>query len=336
MLINKGANNNTIRRVCAWNGRTVWLVTNAQKTLLEDVCAFGTGNKMFSDPGGGYLDLTIRRAWGVWERGTIVGPKLVFESTYASRGTTYENNIGTWKESGSGATDQRYSIFGTAGLSQSNQCAEAELLGSIAYVRSADMVGGALGIGFFGSRSVDCVLVKDLVINIEGHPSLRPIHAQKFDGIYKAETTAINAPFRKRVLREVTQIGGGSSSISTHTGNGWSKINHVVVDSVSAAISAGANPFQASSGNGARVCKRYINGVLTSQPLWPWPMDSRINAALTRAGKSPSNYFRGNEHTVTSEIETQFGQIPEACKIIVSSHDFRIPAPPTRLELKPY
>jgi hypothetical protein len=34
------------------------------------------------------------------------------------------------------------------------------------------------------------------------------------------------------------------------------------------------------SGEGARLINRYINGVLTDEPLWPWPMEERIQAEL--------------------------------------------------------
>jgi hypothetical protein len=31
---------------------------------------------------------------------------------------------------------------------------------------------------------------------------------------------------------------------------------------------------------GARLAHRYIDGVLTNEPLWPWPMEARIQAEL--------------------------------------------------------
>lgn len=33
-------------------------------------------------------------------------------------------------------------------------------------------------------------------------------------------------------------------------------------------------------GEGARLLNRYVDGVLTDQPLWPWPMEERIQAEL--------------------------------------------------------
>jgi hypothetical protein len=48
--------------------------------------------------------------------------------------------------------------------------------------------------------------------------------------------------------------------------------------------------FTSQSGSGAQLSNRYVNGVLTSQPLWPWPMESRIQAEL---GYSVTNLIQG-------------------------------------------
>jgi hypothetical protein len=34
------------------------------------------------------------------------------------------------------------------------------------------------------------------------------------------------------------------------------------------------------NGEGARLTNRYIDGVLTNEPLWPWPMEARIQAEM--------------------------------------------------------
>ena len=33
-------------------------------------------------------------------------------------------------------------------------------------------------------------------------------------------------------------------------------------------------------GEGARLTYQYVNGVMTTDPLWPWPMEGRIQAEL--------------------------------------------------------
>ena len=42
----------------------------------------------------------------------------------------------------------------------------------------------------------------------------------------------------------------------------------------------GGSSFTTQTGEGARLANRYIDGVLTDQPLWPWPMEERIKAEL--------------------------------------------------------
>ena len=60
------------------------------------------------------------------------------------------------------------------------------------------------------------------------------------------------------------------------------------------------------SATGAQVCYRYVDGVLTSTPLWPWPMDQRIYDALDDAGYTP--------FYVTDKMEDLFGTIPLDCR----------------------
>ena len=57
---------------------------------------------------------------------------------------------------------------------------------------------------------------------------------------------------------------------------------------------------------GASICYRYVDGVLTSEPLWPWPMQDRIAAATERSLWDTAD--------VNAEIEAVFGPIPEECK----------------------
>ena len=47
------------------------------------------------------------------------------------------------------------------------------------------------------------------------------------------------------------------------------------------------------------LCKRYIKGQLTNQPLWPWAMDKRISDALVQAGYPAMS--------VTATMESFFG-----------------------------
>jgi hypothetical protein len=51
---------------------------------------------------------------------------------------------------------------------------------------------------------------------------------------------------------------------------------------------------------------RYQNGTLTTQPLWPWPMNQRIVEATIKSGRTAVD--------VTATVESMLGTIPSACK----------------------
>ena len=91
-----------------------------------------------------------------------------------------------------------------------------------------------------------------------------------------------------------------------------------------ATVSAASNIWNGSGSQGARVCKRYVNGKLTNEPLWPWPMNQRIIDAMRQAGKAPVD--------VTKTMEEIFGPIPSECRGSVSSHsDLTPPTSPVSL-----
>ena len=68
------------------------------------------------------------------------------------------------------------------------------------------------------------------------------------------------------------------------------------------AATGGASPFAALPG----LCHQVVEGVVTSTPLWPWPMDARIAAARSLAGALPV--------TVTTAVEATLGPILPVCK----------------------
>jgi hypothetical protein len=68
------------------------------------------------------------------------------------------------------------------------------------------------------------------------------------------------------------------------------------------------------------VCKKYVNGKLTNEPLWPWPMNQRIINAMRQAGKAPVD--------VTKTMEQIFGPIPSDCRGGVSTPSSGAGSPP--------
>lgn len=77
-----------------------------------------------------------------------------------------------------------------------------------------------------------------------------------------------------------------------------------VSDIKAGSILGGTNP---SPGTGAKLQNRYENGVLTEEPLWPWPMEERIKAEFANPDLFQANGIHGQvwtDFSVTREICT--------------------------------
>jgi hypothetical protein len=302
-----GASNNIVRRVCAWNAvpafnERVWGITaSGTNNLFEDVCGFGTNRRIFAITQGGNSTI-IRRAWAVFEKTGGGGPEAAYQFAYSGENHVLENVIGTWKQTVAGdSTGAEKGLLHLANEGQNHK-----LLGSLFYVRSGDSFSpGTMAITSWAAIPHGPFELRDVIMNTE--QSKRPY------GLAGGGTPCTNC-----TVTNSTEIGGTVSSIHAN----WTQSNRRSYADMTAANADDANPFQSDgSTTRARMCFKYgnpsqpfVGGVLTSTKLWPWPMDSRINAALVRAGKTPSDYLRGSGATVTSEVEFQFGTIPAGCK----------------------
>jgi hypothetical protein len=306
------SNNNIVRRVAAWDAadgnHSIFGIHNATYNLLEDVAGWGIARKIYeSSQGGNYT--TIRRAWGRWEGSHVVGPKMTFTLAYNNYNMIVENALGTWsgermKETyvlldyygnpwtGTGAgtytnygVDQPYGVFGNDGFTGTDKNARTKLLGSLAYVRGSDRFHPAQAVFI---TKIDSIEVAHTGAYIEPGTNA----TKKPYALYNLQTaTGVNL-----VARNTTAIGGSASFYGTE----WKKS----ALSEGASLSAVANPFTATT-TGANLCLRYQDGTLTTQPLWPWPMNQRIIDATTQSGRAAVN--------VTATIQSMLGTIPAAC-----------------------
>jgi hypothetical protein len=313
VVILNHSNHNIVRRVAAWdaadgNTNIFGLHYSSSHNLLEDVAGWGIARKIFSaSQGGDYL--TIRRAWGRWEGSHVVGPKMTYTLAYNNYNLTCENCIGTWsgermkqtyilmaydgtpwtgeKRAGTYTgydVDQPYGVFGIDGL-DGDKNARTKLLGSIAYIRGSDR--------FDSSRLIlvsrlDSLEVANTVVYIE-------------PGTYSTVkrfslNNLLNAVGTNLIARNLTGIGGKDSTFESH----WKKSSI----SEGPSLNSVSNVF--TSTGGANICYRYKDRALTTQPLWPWPMNQRIKDAMIESGRASVD--------VTKTIESMFGPIPSACK----------------------
>jgi hypothetical protein len=226
-------------------------------------------------------DMLVENALGTWSAEKMLETYQLQcnqGSTYSKCGTTFTNY----------AVDQPYAIFGIDRL-DGDMNANSKLLGSLAYINEGDNFHP--GQMFFTTK-VDSVAYRDVIAlaDVQAHGDKRTF------GLYDRRGGGA-----QRLLAEgITSIGGNGAYIHS----AWQLSNFLEAGSLSEAYQGTEKMFNASKG--ANLCYRYMNGVLTDEPLWPWPMDQRIYDALQASGHTP--YY------VTTVIEGMFGEIPAECQ----------------------
>ena len=285
------SNSNILRRIVAWNANKdgnfkVFEVSYSHNNLLEDVAGFGTARKTFEPYQTNHT--VFRRAWGRWEASFHIGPKHTFTLLYNSYNTIIENSIGTWdgKVMNGSSPDQTYGIFGTDRLDESPN-AYSKILGSIAYVTGSDT---------FHPHTLFWIGTQNFLEYIDNVAYLESgTYSDKKTFWFKSNSGANPVG---RTGKNLTSIGGAGVSIGSDV-----QTNNIEQGTT---VNKVSNIFIGTQG--ARICKRYVNGVLTDEPLWPWPMNQRIIDAMKESGKSPVD--------VTKTIEQMFGAIPSECKAV--------------------
>jgi hypothetical protein len=340
----KNAHNNIIRRSIFWDGS---LIANADIAghddssfnLYEDVAFFGPGRKGYVPFGDSYGNV-YRRIWVRWEGSTVGGGpnKFAFSVYYnnspaSSNGNIHENVLATWSGESMpetyAETDNKGNSIGTIRTNFAlggspwvmardhdfnNFCSNTKILGSIAYVKSSTVsprVGLSRLHGIGTNNAADlarvpaCVTYKDvLIIMSPSHPGFGSI-----PGFFFGSAGTNNS------ATYLSSVTGGSDTIPSS----WNPSNNKHGTTVSDLTSQGANPWTGTTG--ANLCKRYVNGVKTNEPLWPWPMNDRIKAATASAGRymgpcveCVGGRFARTPTDVTAEIEALLGRIPSQCR----------------------
>jgi hypothetical protein len=289
-----GGDYNTMRRVVIWttpgNTGASPFGMGGTNGLIEDCAVFGTARKVFNVgaiSGNPDLHNTVRRCWAEWSSlgGSGGGPRNALEIGYFQSYVTVENVLATGVAGGG------------EGPIYFNHGHNNRLFGSIAYTSASGLHGGAYMIGSQSDSQYMDILhdtfMQDVVAIVSPqHPrfgSIRPfILNQEHAGIYGYNNTFTN----------VVGVGGQPSSCNWGASCSTLRQGTTMV----AAIGAGKSVWNEVPG----ICKRYVNGTLTNEPLWPWPMNQRIKDALVQSGRAAVD--------VTQTIEGLLGPIPQACK----------------------
>jgi hypothetical protein len=300
-----------VRRVAAWDAADsnteIFGAHHGRHNLFEDVAGWGIARKIFQFSFGGDYT-TVRRAWGRWEGSHVVGPKMTYTLAYNNYNMICENCIGTWSGerlkpnynlmdyygkpwTGKGAgiytdysAEQAYGIFGIDG-SSGDKNVHAKLLGSIAYVRGTDRFPASQAVFI---TKLDSIEVANTVAFIEpgAHTSKKPYSLNNLS----------HAPGLNLIARNLIGIGSARSTF----GSDW-KTTSIVEG---ASLRSVGNVY--NKPEGANICYRYKDRVLTTDPLWPWPMNQRIKEAMVESGRSPVD--------LTATVEGMFGTIPSSCR----------------------
>jgi len=324
--IASGSDYNIVRRVVAWDAsiadnNNVIGIHGSVGNLFEDLAAFGTARKIFSQSQGGD-STTCRRCWIRWEGSTDLGPQAM-STMYNSYDFLGENVLVTWSgesqpdgydatsngsRTGSHPTNGLPSAPGeplaTDHIDYTNKCVNVRLLGSLVYIKPSDRFPSVAAIRINESS---CYSIQNTMAYISpSNPSFNSSYG------FLLERASWGMPSNVTADR-ITSVRGAK-------GDSFDGASSVTNDSRATSLSSVANPWS-TTGAGANLCYRSQNGTATKTPLWPWPMNQRIKDATASAGAyaGPCPNCSGGRAArtatdVTAQVETLFGAMPSYCK----------------------
>lgn len=268
-------------RLCAWNApininETVYWFGGGGEAgrptgwhLVVDCAGWGSGRKILSASEGGN-NITFRRFFAVWQGCTFNGPTMGVSFWYNNTNNVFENVLSMWDATLQGANPvlQGYGPFAfdnQLGLTDPIPHAGPFVIGCAARTPVNAITNGCaqiIDIGWTAGNQngwmQDCAAYAP-------QTGIKPFYVG-------------NCPHTN-----ITAVGATAST--------WGGVAHLNrFESASAAdfyaVFAAATPAQ-----GAHIYYRTEDKVLTSTPLWPWPMNARIKA-LT--GWDVTLLFTGN------------------------------------------
>jgi hypothetical protein len=280
---------NVLRRVSGYNANPdtndhIFLIW-ANDNLIEDCIAAGTGRDLAIVYQGSRN--TIRRCYTHFEdwRGAefcgVTWPNGNNVVIYNASDNLIENTIADGSSPGRGIL-----IQANADAVQANN---NRVLGSIAVLTGMTPVGAVrtwppprpdntcsgtyldyrradlrVGLAMWGQGTLSGNVWRDVLSTVNaglGFSSAKPFGIGVTDGIIDHATIVGNG------LDAIGDDGGKGANVKAAQLVPWTITNSKI----------GGTPYQ---GEGARLSSRYVDGVLTTTPLWPWPMEARGLAEL--------------------------------------------------------
>lgn len=286
------------KRIVAWSTASTGGIDNVvdlggTQNLLEDVAAFGFARKMLAAGArGGRSGNVLRRVWaehnGFIQTNPDSGrPTNPLEVGYDQDLVTVENAL-LRRNILTNATEPEapLAVFSTF---------DSWMGGVLAYVQPGDRYDTTV-LGSFapdgGSHAGSGHTTRNTILTqtvFYAPPSFPNVSAFWMVGAGGATGN------RMDTVVAVTPI------VSTCGAEGWTCTNVKQGTTMQEALGA-QSVWEGVPG----LCKRLVGRQLTETPLWPWPMEQRISAALVAAGRPA--------YSVTASVEATLGPLPAACK----------------------
>ena len=286
-----------VRRVVAWTGTsgapTDGISIVGLRSRAEDCAAWGSnlrkplqGSQAGNLQGAGY-----RRCWAEWNDHpeTDQKPNNTLQIGYNSTNQLFENLILTWDTRGqTGDTEGIIAAMTTNTAGKANEVEGTRLLGALLYLRPGATYSATK---LFQAQNTTGFRVQDLAMVVpSSHPSIKPAY------LYHCGTP----PCSGNVCTNCLAVHAGQPLVNENA-SGWT-LPGLRQGQGLAAATGGRSAFELLPG----LCTRYVDGVLTPEPLWPWPMNERIKAARAQSGFPVVD--------VTAAVEAALGPIPAPCK----------------------
>lgn len=306
------AANFTMRRVVAWDASDgpadnlqVGIIRDSADVLIEDSAFFGLAVETFLDFGLN-ARVTYRRLW-IRAEGSNAFPAapgrganpVQWNYTQEQHPTPalVENVIAV------SCSNRGPCWYGTNWLRHTAQSPFVRVYGYIEYYNGLGLLRSGDVITSDGNYSG--ILLQDVMVHANGL-------ARSPYGFGSGTNVEAVPPVRQLLATRITSVRGVASGYGSYTISPSGS-------NVEATTLAGTGFDYQGNNNTARLCFRYANGTYTSTPLWPWPMDARIKAAVAAnsgngspalVGSAGTGYAAG---TPTSEIVSLLGAIPPGC-----------------------
>jgi Bacterial Ig domain/Chondroitinase B len=274
-----------------------------QGNVLEDFAYYGEARYSSAAATSGSSGNTMRRGWVRWQGKppSVSGPAASSLMGYGQDGVTMENVILTQNRT-DGASNE-------AGVSFSWRTVGSKFLGNILYILPTDVFHDPALASFTtdaGSQAQegdfkptrDLQFAYNVAVIGPGHPAF----GQRRGLLFSECTDHGCQPGSNNLIRHNVSVAGLANAITPES---WTPSNNQWGTTKDAAIGAGKSLWtdsQAAPG----VCFRIVNGATTTEPLWPFDMNTRLMNFMRDNGDTPVD--------VTATLEGLLGPIPAQCR----------------------